>query len=160
MKPRTFVLRDSLQVQGLVVFVGHHWQACAERDEPLAVIVREYKANKTREQEEKYHAMIGDIAKQFQFCGRLWDAEDMKRLLLDAFRRDTANDPEFADAWKRMAQIEMAPSLDGSGVVMLGIQSRRFGVKLATGFIEWLIGFGAQNNIVWTDPKMRAEEAA
>jgi hypothetical protein len=153
---RTFVLRDLHHVTGLTSFIAQNWLAMAKEGKPLAVAVREHKANKTREQEEKYHAMIGDIAKQYEFCGRLWEPEDMKRLLLDGFRRETVNDPEYADAWKRMAQVEMAPSLDGSGVVMLGIQSRRFGVKLANGFIEWLYAFGAENRIVWSDPQTRA----
>ena len=37
---------------------------------------------KKRAQEEKYHAMIGEIAKQVEHIGRKWDADDMKRLLV------------------------------------------------------------------------------
>lgn len=40
---------------------------------------------KKRAQEEKYHAMIGEIAKQVEHIGRKWDADDMKRLLVDEF---------------------------------------------------------------------------
>lgn len=119
---------------------------------PDGWIVRIGEPLKSRDQEEKYHAMIGDIAKQFLFCNRLWDAEDMKRLLIDQFRRDTSNDPDFADEWRSMGIVDMAPSIDGAGVVALGVQSRRFPKRLAICFIEWLYAFGGEHEIVWSDP--------
>src|SRR6478752_7742102 len=69
---------------------------------------------KRRIQEEKYHAMLGDISKQFKFCDRLWDQEDMKRILVDAFKKDTIT--EYFDLWKQVGDIEFAPALDGRGV--------------------------------------------
>lgn len=107
---------------------------------------------KSRDQEERYHAMIGDIAKQFKFCERLWDAEDMKRLLIDQFRRDTVKDEDFRELWAQVAKVDLAPSLNGSGTVALGIQSRRFPKKLASAFIEWLFAWGADEGIRWGDP--------
>lgn len=100
---------------------------------------------KSREQEEKYHAMIGEIAKQHKLFGRLWDTEDMKRILVDQFRRDTIK--EFAELWAAMGHVEMCPSIDGMGVVALGVQTRKFGKKLGSVFIEWLSAFGAENGI-------------
>lgn len=38
---------------------------------------------KKREQEEKYHAMIGDIVNQCTFMGQKWHRDDWKRLLVD-----------------------------------------------------------------------------
>jgi len=108
---------------------------------------------KSRPQERLYHDQIDDIAKQFEFCGRLWDAEDMKRLLLDQFRRDTIKDPQLADEWKKMGVVEMAPSLDRNGVVALGIQSRKFPKALGSAFIEWLYAFGAQNDVQFSVPQ-------
>jgi hypothetical protein len=102
---------------------------------------------KSREQEEKYHAMIGEIAAQYEFCGRKWDTEDMKRLLIDQFKRDTINDPDFTELWVQVGSVNMAPALDGSGVVMLGTQSRKFPKKLAIAFIEWLMAFGSENGV-------------
>lgn len=37
--------------------------------------------SKTRAQEMRYHAMIGDIARQYTHAGRKWEPRDMKRLL-------------------------------------------------------------------------------
>ena len=42
---------------------------------------------KKRIQEEKYHAMIGDIARQSQFMGEKYDSDDWKRLLVDAYAK-------------------------------------------------------------------------
>ena len=49
--------------------------------------------SKSREQEEKYHAMIGEIAKQAQHLGATWTSEEWKRLLVDQFCRDTDRKP-------------------------------------------------------------------
>lgn len=107
---------------------------------------------KTRPQEERYHAMIGDVARQFVLYGRLWHRDHMKRILIDQFRRDTETD--LADLWAKVGPLQNVPSLDGSGVVMLGAQSRDFPVRLASAFIEWLFAFGAENDIRWSDPEV------
>ena len=40
----------------------------------LSVVIKP--ESKTREQEEKYHAMIGEVAEQAQHLGSSWQAED------------------------------------------------------------------------------------
>ena len=50
-----------------------------------------------------------------------------------------------------MGHVEMCPSIDGMGVVALGVQTRKFGKKLGSVFIEWLYAFGAENDIKWRD---------
>lgn len=129
-------------------------QAVKEAPEGWEVTVREQ--TKSRGQEERYHAMIGDIADQWNFLGRKWSHEDMKRLCLDQFRRDTIKDADLAEAWKSYGSVDMAPSLDGSGVVALGVQSRRFHKKLASAFIEWLFALGAEHGVLWTNEQQEA----
>ncbi len=107
---------------------------------------------KSRDQEKRYHAMIADIARVFVHAGRKWNADDMKRLLIDQFRRDTIKDPELLQEWRKVSPIDLVPSIDGSGVVMLGAQSRRFTKKLACAFCDWLFAFGAEINVTWSDP--------
>lgn len=92
--------------------------------------------SKTREQEEKYHAMIGDIAKQAQHMGAKWSAEDWKRLLVDQYLREVEN-----------IQGKVVPNLDGSGIVQLGFQTRNFTKEMANEFIEWLYSWAANNGI-------------
>lgn len=122
---------------------------------PDGTHVRFSDEKKTRLQEERYHAMLGDLSEQWTLHGRKWDEESMKRLCVDQFRRDTAKDPDLAPLWEEMGTVEMAPSIDGSGVVALGWQTRRFPKKLASAFIEWLFALGAELDIRWTDPKER-----
>jgi len=105
--------------------------------------------SKSRDAEEKYHAMIGDIAARVPVGGKLRDTETMKRLLVDQFKADTLTD--MADDWAKFGTIEMAPSLDGQRVVVLGTQTRHFTVKLASAFIEWLYAWGADAGVVFTE---------
>jgi hypothetical protein len=102
---------------------------------------------KKRIQEEKYHAMIGDIARQVEHIGRKWDDDDMKRLLIDEFADEmrAAGTPLHHDG-------RVIPSLDGRRIVQLGIQSRDFYVKEAAQFIEFLYAFGAARDVKWSEP--------
>jgi hypothetical protein len=93
-------------------------------------------ASKSREQEEKYHAMIGEVAKQAQHLGAAWQAEDWKRLLLDKFARET-----------NRTHGKVIPNLDKTGVVEVGIQSRKFSRSDGSEFIEWLYAWGDENGI-------------
>ena len=96
--------------------------------------------SKTREQEEKYHAMIGEVAKQAQHLGASWEAEDWERLLLDKFARET-----------NRTHGKIIPNLDKSGVVEVGIQSRKFSKADGSEFIEWLHAWGAENGIKFAE---------
>lgn len=95
-------------------------------------------ANKSRDQEEKYHAMIGEIAKQAQHLGAKWDAESWKRLLVWQFCNDTGMDVG-----------KIIPSLDGTGIVQLGQQTRKFTKEQASEFVEWLNAWGAEHGVVY-----------
>ena len=108
---------------------------------------------KKRIQEEKYHAMCGDFAKQAEYIGRKWDAESWKRILVDQFADEMrqAGTPLHHDG-------QVIPSMDGRRIVQLGIQTRQFYVKEAAAFIEYLYAVGAEMGIVWTEPKVREAE--
>jgi hypothetical protein len=101
---------------------------------------------KKRTQEERYHAMIGDIAKQVEHIGRKWHLDDMKRILVDEFAEEMrlAGTPLHHDG-------RVIPSFDGRRIVQLGIQTRDFHVKEASQFIEYLFAFGAQHDVCWTE---------
>jgi hypothetical protein len=103
---------------------------------PLVMDIQQ--APKSREQEEKYHAMIGEIAKQAEHLGAKWDAESWKRLLVDQFMRDS-----------KMDGNRILPNLDGTGIVQLGSQTRRFSKEQASEFVEWLLAWGAEHGITY-----------
>lgn len=118
----------------------------AVRTAPAGYVVTISEPVKKREQEERYHAMIGDIAAQCTFMGKRWDREDWKRLLIDLFAKTMR---ELGTPLHHDGQI--VPSLDGTGVVQLGVQSRNFRVKEAAEFIEFLFAYGAQNSVRWSE---------
>lgn len=91
---------------------------------------------RSNEQSEKYHSMIGDIAKQAQHLGAKWSAEDWKRLLVDQYLREVEN-----------IQGKVVPNLDGTGIVQLGFQTRKFTKEQASEFVEWLYMWAANNGI-------------
>lgn len=107
---------------------------------------------KSRDQEDKYHAMIGEIASQLG--GDLADPEDAKRILISAFRIDTLRD--YADEWAQMGDMRMGRGLRGE-VVLLGIQSRKFPSRLASAFIEWLYAFGSEQGVVFYERMLNPE---
>ena len=91
-----------------------------------------------------FHSLIAQISKQVG--GDLADAEDAKRILISAFRIDTRNDAELADEWAKFGDVRMGRGLRGE-VVLMGIQSRDFTIKLARAFIAWLEAFGAEHGV-------------
>jgi len=117
--------------------------ACATMPDGWMVTVTEPK--KKRIQEEKYHAMIGDIARQATYIGRKWDVESMKRILVNEFEE------AMKDAGTPLRQEgHMIPSENGRHVIALGIQTRDFTVKEAAAFVDFLYAWGADRDVVWS----------
>jgi hypothetical protein len=96
-------------------------------------------ADKTREQELKYHAMIDEIAKQAKHMGASWDAESWKRLLVDLFCK-----------YSGLQTGVVMPNLSGDGIVQLGYQTRKFTKEQASDFVEFLYAWGAEHGIVYS----------
>ncbi len=93
-------------------------------------------ASRSDEQNRKYHAIFGDIAKQAEHCGSKWDAEDWKRMLVWQYCKE-----------KQIDAGRLVPSLDMTGVVQLGQQTRKFTKEQASEFVEFLIAWCAENGI-------------
>ena len=116
----------------------------------IELTLKRRKDTKSRLQEEKYHAMLNDIAKQCRLFGKQLPPISWKRVLVDAFKHETKDDPQFRDHWARFGDIELVPALNHPGFVMVGEQTRSFNTTLAAGFIEWLLAYGAENGVQWT----------
>ena len=141
MTKQTFIMAHDMARQRAV-------QAVKDAPEGNMVVISE--PTKKRIQEEKYHAMIGDIAKQCKFMDQGRDLDDWKRLLVDAFAKvmRDAGAPIHHDG-------RVLPSLDFERVVQLGIQTKDFYVAEAAQFIEYLYAFGADRGVVWSEPKQK-----
>lgn len=138
MTDNTLTMRLFNQQQGyqaLVTAFTHakNWLAAGHR-----LILEIRPESKTRDQEKKYHAMIGDIAKQAQHIGASWEPEDWKRLLVDKFARET-----------NRTHGKVIPNLDKTGVVEVGVQTRKFSRSDGSEFIDWLYAWGVDNGIKW-----------
>lgn len=134
-----------------LVITGDAARAALKRyaDEvPIGHVARISEPVRKNIQSEKFHAMIGDIAKQCTFMGQKWHANDWKRLLVDAFAKAMR---EIGTPLHHDGRV--VPSLDGERVVQLGIQTADFRVKEAANFIEYLYAYGVENDVVWTKPK-------
>jgi hypothetical protein len=94
------------------------------------------KLKKSRDQEEKYHAMIGEIAKQAMHNGAKWDEESWKRLLVNKFCKEIGLNTGM-----------IIPNLDNDGIVQLGFQTRNFNVEQGSQFIEFLYAWAANAGI-------------
>lgn len=136
MKRTLILLNDEIRLRAME----------AVRDAPDGHMVVISEPKRRQIQNEKYHAMIGDIAAQVEYAGRKWDADDMKRLLVDEFAEEMRNagSPLHHDS-------RVVPSFDGRRIVQLGIQTRDFYVKEAAQFIEYLYAFGAQHGVKWSE---------
>jgi hypothetical protein len=129
--------------------------ACrAVREAPEGYVVRIKPAGKTRDQEDKYHAQIRDIARQVPpFMGHISHPNDWKRLLVDAFAKAMreAGTPLHHDG-------RVVPSLDFERVVQLGIQTSEFYKAEASNFVEFLYAWGADQNVQWREAGARSRE--
>lgn len=133
-------MRIELTKDNATAVMGSVWPKVKEALQAGKQLTLEIKqVNKSRDQEEKYHAMIGEIAKQAQHLGAKWDAESWKRLLVDQFCRE--NDIKTG---------VVIPNLSGDGIVQLGFQTRKFTKEQASEFVEWLNAWGAEHGITYS----------
>ena len=94
--------------------------------------------SRSDEQNAKYHAMLSEIAVQAQHMGAKWDAESWKRFLVYEFCKQLG-----------LPQGQIVPSLDGSGIVQLGLQTRDFSKERAAEFIEFLETWATDKEIIF-----------
>jgi len=92
--------------------------------------------SKTRDQECKYHAIFGDIAKQAHHLGSKWSADDWKRLLTQEFCKESG-----------ISAGKVIPNLSGDGIVQLGFQTRNFSKEQASEFVEFLMAWASQHGV-------------
>lgn len=146
---RTILLVGQIQQETAMAALRN---APLDSERPLEVVIREGKDLKSREQEDRYHAMLGDIAKQCQHLNMKLDLDTWKRLAIDQFKRETLKEPEVCAKYWARNQLNVMPSLDGAAIIVLGEQSRRFPIGVAAAFIEWLFALGGERGVKWTDP--------
>jgi hypothetical protein len=105
--------------------------------------------SRTISQNEKFHAMNGDLAKQLTFASRRLDTESWKRLTVDQFESDVYQKPSL-----------VIPSIDHQRVVTLGTPTRSFGIKKACDYITWIYAFGIDQGVKFKERALQIYEEA
>lgn len=127
----------------------------------IELVVR--RPSKTREQEEKYHAILGDIARhgkaeykghEMGFAGHPCSAQIVAKVAMLAWFED-----ELKDQGKQLTSPSgwiMVPGV--SMPVMYRARSSEFTVKEGGWFIEFLLMICAENKIPLSDPESKNYE--
>lgn len=133
-----YKLQTAEQASALMAKVWPKVKEALNAGKPLRM---EIKADtRSDDQNAKYHAMLSEIAVQAQHLGAKWDAESWKRFLVYEFCKQLS-----------LPQGQIVPSLDGTGIVQLGLQTRDFSKERAAEFITFLEAWGAENGIIYKD---------
>ena|SRR3990167_2257223 len=97
----------------------------------------EFKASKrTLPQNDRFWAMLSDVAEQLEWHGIKIKAADWKLIFLDALKRE----------------IRMVPNIDGTGFVNLGRSSSDLSKSEMGDLMELMAAFGAAHGVTFHDP--------
>ena len=106
----------------------------------VRITVAEHKPSRSLDQNAMLHAICGEIAHQRQWADRWIDAEGWKRLLVDAWARESDR-----------RQSDVVPSLDGASIVNLAIQTRRMTVGDMADLITFAQWWATDNDVKLRD---------
>lgn len=132
------------------------WLWCKAMTTAGNELVVEIVCAKTREQERLYHSCFRDLARDCLLGGVKHDEEAWKRSLLQAFYEATRDDPEFRADWKGRAP-RLVPELDGQGLLLVNIESKRFTKNLAKAFITFVHATGDLRGVRWSRTSLGRE---
>ena len=116
-----------------------HW--CMNVPKGTRVEFKEIK--RTLPQNDKMWAMLTDVSRQHDHMGKRYTVEQWKAIFMSACGHE----------------LTFIPSLDGKTFIPWGNSSSDLGVSEMRDLIEFMLAWGAENNIVWSDPKDMARAA-
>lgn len=145
-----YLIRDKDSMRPIMLSV---WNQVSTEVDGGPVLVTVTKESKTRAQERRYHAMIGDIAAQIKVYGKQYSPEIWKALLVDMFEQEMAG--QGVPLSKPGRTI---PSMDGQRTVTVRASTAQFKKAEGIDFIEFLYAQGAEMGVNWSEPALRAYE--
>ena len=112
------------------------WEAKKLMDSGMEIelILRERKSKRNNEQNKKLNAMCDDLADQVEWYGQKLSREDWKQMFTASLKKQKA-----------------VPGIDG-GFVVLGVPTSSMSKKLMSELIELIYAFGAERNVIWSEP--------
>ena len=91
----------------------------------------ENKAKRTKQQNDKMWAMLGEWSEQVKHCDRMWSDEDWKHILMHAWGKER----------------RLLPSLDGKSIVPAGGSTSKLTISEMAEFIEFIYAEGMQRGV-------------
>jgi hypothetical protein len=102
---------------------------------PAGCRVEFREAKRSTEQNDRMWAMLTDIARQKEHCGRKYDAALWKCLFMNALGHET----------------QFIPTLDGTSFMPLGYRSSELSKAEMSALIDLMFAWGAENGVVFHD---------
>lgn len=130
---QTIFLRSKQQQQSAINAI---LASPLDNDKPVTIRITDYKRN--IDQNAKFHAMIGDIARQVKWCGKQLRPEQWKVLLISG----------HAVATKREAEV--VPGLEGE-YVNIRESSAEMSVGRMASLIEYTAAWATGQGVKFTD---------
>ena len=109
--------------------------------------------SRSRDQNAKFHALIGDISATVEVDGRYYSAEVWKALLVDDFEKERR---EMGEPLSHPGETVM--SLDGRRAVTVRASTVKFRVSEASDFIEFLYAKGTEYGARFSDKSLEYYE--
>jgi len=134
-----FILRTA-DARARMAAAWHFACQFLEAGQDVCVTVKQHKPTRGLEQNAMFHAICGEIATQKQWADRWIDAEGWKRLLVDAWARES-----------NRQQGDVVPSLDGASIVNLAMQTRRMTVADMADLITFAQWWATDNDVKLRD---------
>lgn len=119
----------------------------AVADAPAGHVVTVTEPTRNSAQNARCHAMLADISRQIEHYGRKWPPGVWKRLTVASFMREANEQPL------------MIPALDGVGIDVIYERTSSMGVRQMANYITWLLAFGAEHGVRWSEPVNEKEPA-
>lgn len=133
MTKQTYLLRNEAIRDNAIDAIRH---THLDKDKPVTIRITEYKRN--LDQNARFHAMLGDIARQVQWCGKWLKPEQWKVLLISG----------HAVATKQQAEI--VPGLEGE-FVNIRESSAQMSVGRMASLIEYVHAWAAGQDVKFTE---------
>lgn len=130
---QTLMLRDEQVRQNALNIIN---SLITDKDRPVTIRISDYKRN--LEQNAKFHALLGDIARQAEWCGKKLKPEQWKVLLISG----------HAVATKQQAEI--VPGIEGE-FVNIRESSAEMSVSRMASLIEYVTAWAAGQGVRFTD---------
>jgi hypothetical protein len=103
-------------------------------------------ATRSIDQNAKLHAMFADVARQSTLHGRKLTADQWKVIFISGHAVATG------------LGADLLPGIEGE-FVNIRESSARMGVKRMASLIEYMLAWGADNDIAWSEPAAQGYEA-